>query len=245
MASHGGDLVVRMQHKPLNERERSILIDDASDTEDFICVTVSDSGIGMDEEALTHIFDPFYTTKTLRGGTGLGLSIVYGIVTNHGGDVIVDSEVGKGSTFRVYLPVYAANVAAVEVTDDVEVLDGTETILVVDDELIVRQMVQEVLKEYGYKVVVAASGQEAVDLYEDVVDEVDLILLDMVMPGMSGEATFRALRKIHPEAKVLLTTGFASEGQSDSLLKDGALSIIHKPYKSETLLIQLRRIFKA
>ena len=245
MSDGGGELVVRMESTSLNAGERALLANGSLDPNNFICIRISDSGTGMDEDVLARIFDPFYTTKTMQGSTGLGLSIVYGVITNHGGNILVDSEVGRGSTFRIYLPVYNGDPIPSEEDDENITLHGTETILVVDDELIVRQMVKEVFNEYGYHVIIAASGDEAVQLFGNLAGRVDLVLLDMLMPGMSGETTFHTLRKMDPNLNILLTTGFATEGQCERLLKEGALDVIYKPYKSEALLARLRKIFSS
>ena len=241
MAEQGGWLRIETRHSPLDERERVLLLEESSGHDDFLCVRVSDTGVGMSGDVLAQIFDPFFTTKSLKGGTGLGLSIVYGIVNNHGGDILAESMPGAGSSFSVYLPVYQGEAIGEEVEDEDLPAEGTECILVVDDELVVRQMVQGILQPYGYGVHLAASGDDAVEMFPDLEEDVDLVLLDMVMPGMNGEATFRALREMSPGLPVLLTTGFAKEGQSERLIQEGALGVLYKPYKSETLLRALRK----
>ena len=233
-----GTLRLVSEHRALSPRERIILGED-TDAE-FVCVTVSDTGVGMSEELQEHIYEPFYTTKAEGGGTGLGLSIVYGIITNHGGHIIADSAEGRGSLFTVYLPVYRAEIQS-ETDASKEVLTGTETVLVVDDEPIVRQMVTEVLKGNGYQVVAAQSGMEAVHYLDELRGRVDLVLLDMIMPEMDGEATFKALRRIDPDIPVLLTSGFVQEDKSERLIKAGALGLVYKPYKSDSLLKNVRQ----
>ena len=232
-----GILRLSSEHRALSPRERIILGED-TDAE-FVCVTVSDTGVGMSEELQEHIYEPFYTTKADGGGTGLGLSIVYGIISNHGGHIIADSAEGRGSLFTVYLPVYRAEIQS-ETDSSGEVLTGTETVLVVDDEPIVRQMVTEVLKGNGYQVVAAQSGMEAVHYLDELRGRVDLVLLDMIMPEMDGETTFKALRRIDPDIPVLLTSGFVQEDKSERLIKAGALGLVYKPYKSDSLLRSVR-----
>ncbi|MBU0678110.1 MAG: PAS domain S-box protein [Verrucomicrobia bacterium] len=241
--SEGGSLTFKSEARSLTRRERQVLID-AGDT-DYVCVTISDTGHGMSSEVQGHIFDPFFTTKADGAGTGLGLSIVYGIVSNHGGDIIVDSKEERGTTFKLYLPVHetAAEGDSEEVT--VGRLEGNETVMVVDDENFVRQMVTEVLKSYGYKVLSFESGKEAVEIYKAADGKIDLVLLDMVMPGMDGEAVFNALTEFDQDVKVLLTSGFTQEERSSRLIKKGAKDLIHKPYRSDDLVKRIRGILDA
>jgi PAS domain S-box-containing protein len=238
MADDGaGRIVVSAESRSLTEREQTVLrnMDEGS----YICVEVEDNGPGMSEEIQQHIFDPFFTTKEHKGGSGLGLSIVYGIVSNHGGDVSVDSKLGEGTIFHVYIPVYDGPAELSEKRSAVD-LRGTETVLVVDDEDIVREMVAEILKSSGYKTVCASSGEEGVDVLRAGTVDVDLVLLDMVMPGMDGEQTFDALRKIKPQVPVLLTTGFSQGESCVRVLNNGAKGLVRKPYKSEDLLQHIR-----
>ncbi|MEM7395423.1 MAG: response regulator, partial [Verrucomicrobiota bacterium] len=175
------------------------------------------------------------------GGSGLGLSIVYGIVNNHGGEIFLETEEGRGSAFTVFLPVHHD-----KTTDrkemDIEVLDGTENILVVDDELIIRQMVMEILEDRGYHVTTVGSGAEALQLLNDGKTRFDIILLDIIMPNMDGEATFKEIRKIDADIPILMTSGYALPEKRDRLLASGASGIIYKPYKNVELAAQLRRI---
>ena len=242
MAEKGGDLTVNVWSRPLSPREEQVLtrsIDIGSG--DFVTIEIVDTGTGMSDDVREHIFDPFFTTKSTRGGTGLGLSIVYGIVSNHGGDIQVISAEGEGTTFRVYLPAWSGEVPESETVDPAD-LTGDETILVVDDELIVRQMVTEILAEAGYTVESVGSGAEALDQVQALDGAVDLVLLDLVMPGMSGEETFTVLNAGFPGLPVLLTSGYAQEEVTDRLLAAGARDIVHKPYKSEALLVSIRKV---
>ncbi|HPG00614.1 MAG TPA: response regulator [Kiritimatiellia bacterium] len=239
MAADGGTLTVTTECRRLNERERAILVT-VEDVE-YVCMTVRDTGRAIAADERAHIFDPFYSSKSSREASALGLSIAYGIVSNHHGDVVIESGEGPGATFNVYLPVLAAKPQHVE-ADANRTLEGTETVLVIDDESIVRQMVVEVLKGRGYKVVSAASGEEGVELLREIKDRVSLVFLDLVMPGMGGEATFRAVRNIKAEVPILLTSGFAQEELSERLIKAGAAGLVFKPYKSEDLLIQIREV---
>lgn len=237
-----GQLRIQTECRTLTEREHSILGGEVS--AEYVCMEIKDNGVGMSLEVQEHLFEPFYTTKVHGEGTGLGLSIVYGIVTNHGGHILVDSEEGVGTTFTVYIPVYLGRERAP--TEEAAMhLNGTETVLVVDDESIVRQMVTEVLRGYGYKVVAAESGMEAVHFMDRLRGRVDLVLLDIIMPDMDGEATYTALRRIDPVVPVLLTSGYVKEEKAARLLQRGAVDLISKPYKSEALLRRIRQILDA
>jgi PAS domain S-box-containing protein len=225
------------ERRPLTPRERIILSEETD--ADFVCVTVADNGIGMSPELQEHVYEPFYTTRSDTGGTGLGLAIVYGIVSNHGGHVILDSEEGHGTDFTLYFPVFDAAPSPAETLTPAD-LTGTETILAIDDESVVRQMVTAILKGNGYKVLTAESGRQGVELLDQLRGRVDLVLLDVVMPDWDGETTFKALRAIEPDLPVLLTSGFANEKKRERLLASGALGLVHKPYKSDDLLRQIR-----
>jgi PAS domain S-box-containing protein len=239
MMAKGGTLTVRSEVPSQNERDMALLKNRKDGAQEYVRVVISDTGLGMTSEVKNHIFNPFYTTKTNKGGSGLGLSIVYGIITNHGGDITVQSIIGRGSSFHVYLPVFTGDYVEPAQWKP-EQLTGDETIFVVDDELVVRQMVTAVLKSNGYRVVTAASGEEAVDMFDRLVGRIDLVLLDMVMPGLNGEETFEVLRQSDPDLPVLLTSGFVQEDVTDRLLRKGAIGLVYKPYKSETLLGHLR-----
>lgn len=238
MSEKGGTLTLATEHRTLSPRERKTLV--GSRDGEYVCVTVSDSGVGIPPEVQEHIFEPFYTTKGGGQGTGLGLSIVYGIVSNHEGHVTVDSVPGEGSHFTLFIPVCHGERRATE-EDAPTPTGGHETILVVDDELIVRQMVMEVMRDAGYQVVAAESGKEAVHYVRELGDRIDLVLLDMIMPGMNGEATYQAMRRIRPDIPVLLTSGFVQESCSDRLIEQGALGLMYKPYTSDALLKRIRQ----
>ncbi len=231
-------LTVRTELRPLTPRERIVLDEDTDD--EFVCLSVADNGIGMTAELQEHIYEPFYTTRSDKGGTGLGLSIVYGIISNHGGHVIVDSEVGEGTTFMIYLPAFSGTPEDQQ-TPDIDSLTGTERILVIDDELIVRQMVTEVLRGQGYEVISADAGRKGVEYLDELRDRIDLVLLDIVMPEMDGEATMKALQAVRPDVPILLTSGFVQEQKRDRMLNRGALGLVYKPCKSQDLLRQVRQ----
>lgn len=207
----------------------------------YVILLVADSGVGMDQETVKRIFDPFFTTKEVGKGTGLGLSMVYGVVKNHGGTVNVYSEKGQGTTFRVYLPVGGGEKQEAK-KDSLQPYGGNENILVVDDEEQIRTMAKDMLEGFGYSVMVAETGPEAVEIFGEHRDKIDMILLDMVMPRMSGEKTFRELRNIDPEIKTLLTSGFSQSGRASEILKEGANGFIQKPYQVSELVLKVRSI---
>jgi len=225
MKPYGGRLEIGVEVRELSLEERRLLQRPIAGR--AVCITVADTGPGMDPEVRAHIFDPFFTTK--EGGTGLGLSIVYGIVTNHGGDVVVESEEGRGTTFRVYLPEY------VEKPAGRPAVTGADTVLVVDDEMIVRQMIAEILKASGYPVLEAGSGQAAVEQLWRHRDRIGLVILDLIMPGMDGVETFEQIREMAPGLPVVLTTGYARSDQCRRLMRRGPVELIKKPFKSSEL----------
>ena len=201
----------------------------------YVVVTVADTGCGIPEEVRGRIFEPFVTTKEPGEGTGMGLAMVYGIVKNHGGAVTVYSEVGRGTTFHIYLP--AASVEADEGPPDWEPAPvvGAGRILVVDDEDVVRNVVAAMLRHLGYDVVTAADGQEAVEYYQQRRDGIDLVLVDMMMPRMGGRDCFRALRDLDPAVRVVISSGYGLDGAIEGLLSDGVLGFVQKPYRVRQL----------
>lgn len=205
----------------------------------YLAVTVADSGSGIEESILSHIFDPFFTTKEQGQGTGLGLAGVYGCVRNHHGSVEVASEVGKGTAFTLYLPALAnVDHTIPQISRDLP-LTGSERILVVDDEEIVRNLAERMLIKAGYQVVSCENGEEALRLYRTAIGAIDLVVLDMMMPKMNGHDTFAAMKQFNPDVKVLLMSGFSDRDvQGD--LTEGIVGFIHKPFQMRTFLMKVR-----
>jgi two-component system, cell cycle sensor histidine kinase and response regulator CckA len=197
-------------------------------------ISVTDTGVGMDKKTLDRIFDPFFTTREMGRGTGLGLASVYGIIKAHRGIITVHSKLNHGATFNIYLPsCYKSPVQETSCSEEIQAGDGS--VLVVDDETIILDVTIEMLKVLGYKVMTARSGKEAIELYKMHRDEIDLVILDMIMPGMSGEMTFDELQVLNPDIKVILASGYSLSESAKQILDKGAISFIQKPYKISDL----------
>ncbi len=212
---------------------------------DHVLITVSDTGHGMDGETVDHIFEPFFSTKETGKGTGLGLASVYGIIKKHGGHITCDSVPGEGTVFRIYLP--AAEKAESDDDDDHMLQPeapkgGTETILVVDDEEFIRELASEFLKRHGYSILKASSGEEAISIYSKNPREIDLIIMDIGMPGMGGHKCFQEIIEIDPTAKLIFATGYSVDGTFRETLKTKDVGFIGKPYKLMELLNKVRTV---
>jgi PAS domain S-box-containing protein len=210
----------------------------------YVCFEVADNGIGMDKEVMERIFDPFFTTKQMGRGTGLGLASVYGIVKSHGGYIEVNSRKGQGATFSLYFP--ASDQKVVKKPEDLHSpvrLRGT--VLLVDDEPDVLAVTTAMLETMGFNVVSADSGREALALYRSDASRFDLVILDMIMPEMSGGELLDRLMAVEPNAKVLLASGYAIEGQASELLKRGCAGFIQKPFGYKDLSAKLEQILGA
>ena len=206
-------------------------------------LAISDNGEGMDEETRRNIFDPFFTTKETGKGTGLGLSTVYGIVKQHDGYIEIYSEVLDGTTFKIYFPLVrekAESIARIPALGDLPT--GTETILVVEDELMVKNIATKILKRMGYQVFHADSGGDALILVEKKGSEIDLLLTDMVMPMMNGHELAEELQKQFPEMKVLYTSGYTENVIAHHGVLDEELEFIGKPYSPQALAVKLRKV---
>lgn len=220
--------------------ENIILDEDSSKPFDvnpgkYVRIMVTDTGIGMDQVTMLRIFEPFFTTKEMGRGTGLGLSSAYGIITNHGGFIHVYSEVGCGSTFSIYLPATEEKFPAAKPPVEQEAPKGKETILLVDDEEMIREMGEKLLESLGYKVIVTRSGKEAVKMYKKHHDKIAMIILDMIMSGMGGREIYRQLKEINPEVKVLLSSGYSLDDQALTIMDFGCHGFIQKPFNMKDL----------
>ena len=208
----------------------------------YACLRVADTGCGMDEETRSKIFEPFFTTKEVGKGTGLGLSTVYGIVKQHEGFVQVSSEVGKGTTFSIYLPLVDRSATAATVKTKGPVPGGTETILIAEDDGMVCRLSETVLKRSGYTVLAAADGAEAMDLFNKHASEISLVLLDVIMPKLSGLAVFERVREARPDICVLFSSGYSIDTVHAGVVFNERTQIIQKPYHPDDLLRKVREV---
>ena len=207
----------------------------------YVKISVTDTGVGIDPETQKRIFEPFFTTKEMGRGTGLGLASVYGIIKSHGGYINVYSELDQGTTFTIYLPA-SGKEALQDEAASAPITKGTGTILLIDDEKMILEVGRELLEELGYTVLPVIGGQQAIDVFEKNQDKVDLIIMDMIMPGMSGGETFDRLKDIKPEAKILLSSGYSVDGQATKILRRGCDGFIQKPFNMNQLAEKIQRI---
>jgi signal transduction histidine kinase/ActR/RegA family two-component response regulator len=207
----------------------------------YVKISVTDTGVGMDKATQESIFDPFFTTKQMGRGTGLGLASVYGIIKNHGGFINVYSEKGHGTTFNIYLPASEKEVIEEKKSTE-DILRGSETVLFVDDEDMIIEIAEELFEQLGYKVLTARSGREAIETYEKNKERIDIVILDMVMPDMSGGETYDRMKDIDPKVKVLLFSGYSIDGQATEILNRGCNRFIQKPFKMKELSQKLREV---
>ena len=211
----------------------------------YVYIVVADTGIGMDDLTRSKIFEPFFTTKDKNFGTGLGLSMVWSIVKNHKGYIKVETKPGEGSTFHIYLPVTDLRAGYKDLPGkDRPIQSGSETILVVDDEEVIREMTRQALEGYGYKVLTCSSGQSAIDIFKNRHDEIDLVIIDRIMPDMSGKETFIELEKISPDVKALLITGYGAESEVREELGLGIRGFMQKPFQIADLCEEIRLIIE-
>jgi PAS domain S-box-containing protein len=207
----------------------------------YVAISIADTGIGMDEKTLKRVFDPFFTTKEKERGSGLGLASAYGIIQNHDGTILAESETGQGTTFRIYLPVTEKPVID-KLPANQDVLVGTETILLIDDEEMILDVGVQVLKKLGYEVLTASNGIEGIEVYQQNRQEVAMVILDLIMPEMGGGETYDRLKEIDPQVKVLLSSGYSIDGQATEILNRGCDGFIQKPFSMEDLSVKLRQI---
>lgn len=208
---------------------------------DYVLLTITDTGVGMDKNTMEFIFDPFFTTKQMGRGTGLGLASAYGIVKSHGGYINVESEKGHGTTFSIYFPASREKIQKVLITAG-EITKTTGTVLLVEDEEIIFDVVKELLEVLGHEVLTAGGGKEAVEIYKKKGDKIDLVLLDMVMPNMGGGETYDRIKEINPRARILLSSGYSIDGEVREILKRGCDGFIQKPYTIKELSKKIREI---
>ncbi len=238
----GGDLHLKTENVLLDANFENIQPYKV-ETGKYIKITVSDTGSGFDDETKKRIFEPFFTTKEMGRGTGLGLASVYGIIKSHGGYINVHSQKDQGTTFAIYLPASGKEVRQEKAEPVIKtVVKGTGTVLLIDDEEMIIKVGGELLQELGYKVISARSGEEAIKLYKKNVDKIDLVVMDMIMPGMGGGETFDSLKAINPDIKVLLSSGYSINGQASKILERGCDGFIQKPFNLNQLSEKIQQI---
>ena len=234
----GGDLYLSTENITL---DRSYVKPYKVEPGRYVKISLTDTGVGIDKETQKRIFEPFFTTKEMGRGTGLGLASVYGIIKSHGGYINVYSELDQGTTFTIYLPASGKEaVEDLELTADI--VKGTGTILLIDDEKMILDVGCELLEELGYTVLPAGSGQVAIDIFQNDRDKIDMIIMDMIMPEMSGSQTFDRLKEISPDVKILLSSGYSVDGQATDILRRGCDGFIQKPFNMNQLAERIQKI---
>ena len=207
----------------------------------YLMIRVSDTGVGMSTEVRKRIFEPFFTTKDVGKGTGLGLASAFGIVKSHGGYIDVDSEPDKGSIFTIYLPAIERQIAETK-EEKQELLNGYETVLLIDDEEAIRSIGRELLSAIGYTVMVCKSGEEAIQLYKKHMESIDMVILDMIMPDIGGGETFDRLKALNSKVRILLSSGYSLDGQAQEILNRGCDGFIQKPFSLLQLSQKVREV---
>ncbi len=211
----------------------------------YVQISVADTGVGMDSSTLGRVFEPFFTTKSPGKGTGLGLATVYGLVKQHRGFIHVYSEPELGTTFRIYLPEVESTAAFHEDHDEPEPVGGTETVLVAEDDAMVRDLTRSILEGAGYTVLTAADGREAVQIFAAHADVIDLAILDVVMPELGGRAVHEHMLAVRPEVRVLFSSGYSMDAIHTDFELDAGLSLIQKPFTHQDLLCKVREVLEA
>ncbi len=239
----GGQLTIRTSRVHLQEEDAAR--HDTMRPGDYALLRVADTGVGMDRKTQAMIFEPFFSTKAPGKGTGLGLSTVYGIIKQMRGGIWVYSEVGVGTTFKIYLPLVEATSVARPVVNNSQQMTGTETILVVEDEAAIRTVVRRMLEHVGYTVLEAENGDEALALIADHRGALDLVMTDLVMPGMTGAELAAELRRVRPGIRILLTSGYSADVVEGKILPGVDCHFISKPYTASELTGEVRRVIDA
>ncbi len=237
----GGIMTLRCGHAQISEQETVRL---GLPPGRYAYVSIADNGIGMDEDTRKRVFEPFFTTREMGGGTGLGLASAYGIIRNHNGAINVHSSKGRGSTFTIYLPVSTVEATSITVMEErpAAVDGGSESIMLVDDNPLVLEIGEEMLRLLGYSVLTASDGGAALTLYQRHQEQIGLVVLDMIMPGLSGYDTYAAMKKIDPKVAVLLSSGYSIDSQASEMLELGCNGFLQKPFTVQELSHMVRSI---
>jgi two-component system, cell cycle sensor histidine kinase and response regulator CckA len=234
----GGDLFIEaknVSHLELADKHFK------SRSGDYLRIVIRDTGIGMDNEIKEHIFEPFFTTKGLVKGTGLGLASAYGIIKAHGGYIDVESKKGLGSSFIIYLPASSKKIIP-PITEEYDIVFGNETILLVDDEDIILETSEHLLRYLGYVVIKAKSGREAIDIYGLKKDQIDLVILDLIMSDIGGAEVLDRMIEIKKDIKVILSSGYSVDDQVQDVVDRGCKGFIQKPFDIKELSFTIRKV---
>jgi len=234
----GGDLYLQSENVSFDEDHVKPL---GIEHGRYVKLSITDTGVGMDEATRQRIFDPFFTTKEMGRGTGLGLASVYGIIKNHGGIIDVNSKKGEGTTFTIYMPASDKGIVEEKGVSG-ETLKGTETVLLVDDEDRIVDIGKKILKIMGYKVLIARSGKEAIELYKKNQAGIDIVVLDMIMPEIGGGEAYDRLKEINPHVRVLLSSGYSIDGEATEILERGCNGFVQKPFSMKELSRRIREV---
>ena len=234
----GGTLTVRTENVIIDEERFTPYRVKAGD---YVKISLIDTGIGMDEKTQRRIFDPFFTTKEMGRGTGLGLASVYGIIKNHEGFINVDSQKNRGTQVKIFLPASRKPTPPKQLRVE-EITRGNETVLLVDDEEMIVDVGKRMLDKLGYETLTAMNGAEALEIYKNRGKDINLVILDMVMPKIGGGETFDRLKKVNPAIKVILCSGYSIDGQATEILKRGCQAFIQKPFNLKALSQHIRAV---
>jgi two-component system, cell cycle sensor histidine kinase and response regulator CckA len=235
----GGKLIIKTANLVLDDEYAKTHLEAKPGT--YVLLQISDNGSGMDRETLEHIFEPFYTTKGPGEGTGLGLAMVYGIVQQHDGFIQCYSEVGLGTTFSIYLPAVISEAHRAQPAVTLMPQGGSETVLLVDDEELIRDLGSRILLKAGYTILTADNGKEALQIYRKEQGRIGLVILDLIMPEMGGKQCLEELLSIDPHVKVLIASGYSAARETEKTIASGARGLVHKPYEMRGLLEAVRR----
>jgi CheY-like chemotaxis protein len=237
----GGDLVLKTMNVTHKDMKGKLYEPKRGN---YVLLTVTDTGMGMYKKTMERIFDPFFTTKEMGRGTGLGLASAYGIIKGHGGYIDVDSRRGRGTTFSIYLPASVKQVSK-DIKAAERLIRGSGTVLLVDDEEIILEVGKELLEAMGYGVLTAKDGKEAIGVYRKNRDHIDIVVLDVVMPGMGGGEAYDRMKEINPNIKVLLSSGYSIDGEASKVLERGCDGFIQKPFTMKELSGEIGKILNA
>ena len=236
---HGGSLTIRTGKTKLDETFKNT--HGFGIPGEYVRLSVSDTGIGMDKKTMTRIFDPFFTTKEVGKGTGLGLASAYGMVKQHNGYITAESLLGKGTTFDIYLPLLDVAVGKARASH-AEVTGGSETILVIEDDTDVRHMVINMLSAQGYHTLEASDGNDAIGIFREGKGAIDLVILDVVMPGRNGKEVLDEIVRIDPGVKAIFVSGYTGDTVIDKGVEKESVDFLQKPLTVDQLLVKVREV---